>query len=264
MDLAALTVDAWRSASPAEKAARARALVLPRGLRFVGVEPVESFGRTGHAALFALRERRFALVPGGEVRLGYRPDRLALTDDDRESYAFSRDGFGLPPLSDYLTDVLTPARTVVLAPYLFEVEPVDWDDAFPDDAPRTHAEAAALLRRQGLRLPSSDEWEHALAGDAESVFLWGDALGRGHGESSRWLSSFGVRGPSGYLELTDDPHVLRGADTGPLHCAGIGRVVLGLAASPRRREPRADATHLHRGDTELRLRRVCPLASPPA
>lgn len=50
MDLAALTL-----------------LVLPDDIRVVGVEPVESFGRTAHAALFSLRERRLALVPGRRV-----------------------------------------------------------------------------------------------------------------------------------------------------------------------------------------------------
>ncbi len=55
MDLAALTL-----------------LVLPDDIRVVGVEPVESFGRTAHAALLSLRERRLALVPGrrdAELRL---------------------------------------------------------------------------------------------------------------------------------------------------------------------------------------------------
>lgn len=50
MDLAALTL-----------------LVLPDDIRVVGVEPVESFGRTAHAARFSLRERRLALVPGRRV-----------------------------------------------------------------------------------------------------------------------------------------------------------------------------------------------------
>ena len=252
MDLSAFTADAWQAASLAEKTKRARALAraLPRGFAFLAVEPQDSFGRRWDAALFALGDHRFALVPGGPaIHLGYQPERhpLALTDDDRESYEWSQESFDLPPLDEYLDTVLTPARTVALAPYLYDVV-------------QTHAELARMLRQAGLRLPSSDEWEHALSGGAESVFLWGDTIGRRLDDPTRWCNAFGILGPSGYPELTDDPFTLRGADTGPLECAGVGRVVMRLAASPRRHEPRCTAKKLSHDTYELRLRRVCPLA----
>ena len=51
----------------------------------------------------------------------------------------------------------------------------------------------AALTLDAWRAASPAENALALPDDTESVFLWGDVFGHGHGDPSRWLNTFGVR-----------------------------------------------------------------------
>jgi hypothetical protein len=121
----------------------------------------------------------------------------------------------------------------------------------------THADLTSELARTGLRLPTSDEWEHLCGGGAATLFRWGD-----HAPCDRyptdispaeaawreaWVLSGGklARPAAGFetdwdlhlrpsvcgvliasnpynCEVTSDPAVTRGGDGGCAICGGAG------------------------------------------
>jgi len=275
MDPAAYLLSSWDAATPDERDERARALLerLPESFTYRGLERCDSFGHARWIAGFVDDfGHDFALVPGGMARLGHDPRRnpLQLTDDDRESYAFSRSGFALPALDEYLAELLSEPRERVLSPFLLEVrgKPLDTllesilaeDDAFPS----TFTGLIELLAARGMRLPDEDEWEWAASGGADTIFLWGDQLRAGSREVDDARNAFGIVFPTGFPELTADPSILRGGDDGSLICGGVGRIPVTLLRSPRRRERsllktrRTSASNL-RYDAEVHIRRLVPL-----
>lgn len=132
---------------------------------------------------------------------------------------------------------------------------IDAEEA--DPAQDTRAGVAAVLARDGFRLPSPDEWEHVCGAGSRELFRWGPhvrcdryptdvdpeesawrrlwALSAGALQPSRregaerlWLhrqaNAFGLRiAFDPYkIELTDDPAITRGGDGGMTICGGSG------------------------------------------
>lgn len=278
MSLAAYLLSTWDLATPAERDQRARALLdrLPPSFTYRGLERCESFGHERWIASFVdMHGHAFALVPGGLARLGHDPQRnpLALTDDDRESFANSRANFDLPTLDEYLAEVLTASRERVMPPFLFEVRGKPLDTLFEsilaedDPCPSTFTQLVELLAARGMRLPTEDEWEWAASGGSATIFLWGDHLAGAKQDIGHAKNAFGVVFPTGFPELTADPGVLRGGDDGSLICGGVGRIPVTLRYSPRRRERsvlaqwRTSAKDL-RYEAEVHIRRLVPLDNP--
>lgn len=275
MDQGAYLLSSWDAATPAERDERARALIerLPGSFTYRGLERWESFGHARWIAGFVDEfGHDFALVPGGVARLGYDPGRhpLLLTADDRESYAFSQSGFGLPALDEYLAEQLSDPHERVLSPFLLEVRGKPLDTLFEsiiaedDPFPSTFTALAGMLAARGMRLPDEDEWEWAASGGADTLFLWGDQLRAGPREVEGARNAFGLVFPTGFPELTAAPSILRGGDDGSLICGGVGRIPVTLLRSPRRRERsvlksrRTSANDL-RYEAEVHLRRLVPL-----
>jgi formylglycine-generating enzyme required for sulfatase activity len=138
------------------------------GAVLVDVQDVEYAGRPVRRAFYERDGRRFALVPGGEVRVGFDPARFAPTRGQRESYEESAGEYGLPgDLREHLAQVTSPRRTVGVPTMLVAVEPMELTDSAPD-------EVAGVLAESGTRPPTPDEWEYACGAGAGTLFRWGD------------------------------------------------------------------------------------------
>jgi hypothetical protein len=238
MSLAELTLAQWRSldASAARRIAD-RAARLTDG-RVVAVEPA------GHAGdLHRVRIERdgveFALIPGGPVTLGLDPDVWRPAPGQEADYARSLEqGFGRgPDLRAHLAGVLSPRREAVLPAVLMAVEAEELDGPAP--------EAAAGFSDRGLRLPSPDEWEHACAAGAETLFRWGDEcpLDRVPYDDATGPQSlpnaFGllIAHDSYSAELSSDPGSIHGGDGGESVCGGYGALLGWLPLATANRNP---------------------------
>lgn len=133
--------------------------------------------------------------------------------------------------------LLSPPRTAGLPAVLMAVE----------DEPLTAPPAAvpAALASRGLRMPSSDEWEHACGAGAGTLFRWGndcpldrvpcdDVTGPQH-----QLNAFGlhIAYDTYRAELTGDPAAVRGGDGGESVCGGYGALLGWLPLATANRNP---------------------------
>ncbi|MCK8679088.1 hypothetical protein [Streptomyces lichenis] len=241
MSLADLTLARWRSfdASAAHRLAREAADLVDG--RVVAVETVEQLGGPLHRVCVERGGRRFALVPGGPVSLGFDPDRWTSAPGQEADYARSAEqGYGRgPDLRAHLALELSPARTAVLPAVLMAVE----DEGVEDRVADSLAELPGALAVEGLRLPSADEWEHGCGAGAGTLFRWGDdcPLDRDPcGDPSgphQGLNAFGLRiaYDTYRAELSTDPGSVHGGDGGESVCGGYGALLgwLPLATAHR-------------------------------
>jgi hypothetical protein len=150
------SLDAWERASVADRSAAVRAL-LPAGFSVVGHCGAHRLAEIEQDASGA----RFVLVPGGRYLAG--PG-----DRDREAMAALDVDEGIVDAMDGIEQ-----REVELAPVLFGRHP---KLASPHGRPLTctkkrAAAIAAELTRDGLRLPTEDEWEWVARTCGRTVFV---------------------------------------------------------------------------------------------
>jgi hypothetical protein len=147
-------------------------------------------------------------------------------------------GFGCgPDLRAHLAQVLSPRRSVVLATVLMAVEDESLTE-LPADMP-------AALAARGLRIPSSDEWEHACGAGAETLFRWGndcplDRIPYGdHTGPQNDLNAFGlhIAYDTYRAELTSDITTVHGGDGGESVCGGYGHLLAWLPLATSNRNP---------------------------
>ncbi|WP_405014072.1 hypothetical protein [Kitasatospora sp. NBC_01539] len=232
MTIEELTLGRWRAATPGQRRSLAAGAAERVGAQEWDLAP------DGATARLVLHGRPFALVPGGEARLGVDAASFAPTPEQAASYAESREDFGFPAeMAEYLAEVLSPPRTVRLPPLLVAVEP--W--AFEEEP----EEIAGLLAAQGLRTATPDEWEWACGAGARTLFRWGaDHPGTGspHGSPDgpqHAPNAFGLLiGRDPYdPELTAEPGVFRGGDGGAATCGGYGSFLAWLPLATAYRDP---------------------------
>ncbi|MFE1151049.1 hypothetical protein ACFW42_28645 [Streptomyces albidoflavus] len=207
MYLSGLSLSRWRSLDLPAAHRLARQAADQAGGQVVAVETVEHLGAPLHRVRIACQGREFALIPGG------------------------------PDLRSHLAQVLSPRRSVSVPTVLMAVE----------DEPLTAppAEAPDLLAAEGLRMPSSDEWEHACGAGADTLFRWGDAcpLDRvpygDDGGPHQQPNAFGLRiAQDTYAaELTSDTGAVHGGDGGESVCGGYGTVPAWLPLATAQRNP---------------------------
>ncbi|PTA46807.1 hypothetical protein [Micromonospora sp. RP3T] len=255
MSYAELTLSAWWSLS--DEDARRTAAAIARGVdaRLVGVGSHAYAGRSGRVAFFERDGLRYALVPGGAVRLGFDADRFTAGDRLRADFATAAAEYDLPgPVDRFLSAVTSPPRRASLPARLVAVRSVDADEllATDDEADEVddHAGLTAGLHRRGLRPPTPDEWEHSCAAGATGLFRWGDEYPETgpYGELPliREPNLFGlVIGDDPYrAEFTTDPVVLCGGDGGSALCGGYGSFLSWLTLATAYRDPDlAEALH---------------------
>ncbi|MBO1413985.1 hypothetical protein [Streptomyces sp. FH025] len=254
MSLADLTFDQWRSfdLSTARRVAhRAADLADGRVVAVEAVEAVECLGVRMHQVRIERGAQEFALVPGGAVTLGFDLDAWQPTPEQAADYRESLEqGFGYgPDLRAHLAQVLSPRRRVTLETVLMAVEDEDLTE-LPADMP-------AVLAARGLRMPSSDEWEHACGAGANTLFRWGDdcPLDRIPYDDptgpQHQLSHLGLRiaYDTYRMELTSDVTAVHGGDGGESACGGYGHLLGWLPLATANRNPfLAEFVHGPEGD----------------
>ncbi|MDB1089094.1 hypothetical protein PJ985_16150 [Streptomyces sp. ACA25] len=239
MSLADLRLAQWRSVDrPAAHRIASEAAELVGG-RVTAVETVEHLNAPLHRVRIERNDQEFALIPGGTVVLGFDLDAWQPTPEQAADFAESLGhGFGRgPDLRAHLAHVLSPRRRVTLATVLMAVEAEDLT-GLPADTP-------AVLAARGLRMPSSDEWEHACGAGATTLFRWGNTcpLDRtptgDHSGPHKQLNAFGLRiAHNTYSsELTSDVTAVHGGDGGESVCGGYGCMLAWLPLATANRNP---------------------------
>ncbi len=239
MDHELLDLARWDALGDGEREAAGRALAreLPAPFAFTGIEAHELGEQQHRVATFDWHGAKFVLIPGGEVTLGYDRDRpFVPTAAQWEDWEGTREEYGVG-LDEYLDYSLTPLRTVTIAPFLVEAVATDCrrlpgEDYLDRWTPLR--EVARRIAADGFRLPTSDEWEHACAAGARTLFRWGDDCPTDHypagdGREHAWdlhrrPNAFGLRigGDPYKWEYCAEPAVVRGGDGGGTICGGAG------------------------------------------
>jgi hypothetical protein len=214
--------------------------------------------QTHHVAVFewvgappGYHQGFFALIPGGQVTLGYdREHPFVPSEQQRESWVeqTQRTGMVSGTLDEFLDVVMTPLRHVSFEPFLMETlatplePPPLYDETLgphggwrKSSAGITARKTRERLVREGFRFPTSDEWEYACAADSRTLFRWGNTtppvaippLGRQ--KVAGWdlhlrQNAFGLliaRSPYQW-EFCAEPGLMRGGDGGHALHAGVG------------------------------------------
>lgn len=239
MHLADLTLPQWRSLDRLSARRTAEDAAGHVGGRVTLVETTEHLGAPLHRVLIERDGQEFALIPGGRVSLGFDLDSWQPTPEQEADYAGSLEqGYGYgPDLRSHLAQVLSVRRTVNLATVLMAVADENLTEA-PADMP-------GALSARGLRMPRSDEWEHACGAGAETLFRWGDEcpLDREpYGDQPGPLNepnAFGLRiaYDTYRTELADDVTAVHGGDGGESVCGGYGGMLAWLPLATASRNP---------------------------
>lgn len=223
-----LTLPVWDQldAVTCEGVAQAVERGLPDPWRFQTLERHASGGQERHVAFFGWNEFTFALLPAAEVRLGYDPAHPPAVPEPivaawRAEWAEyeQQEPVQWPAC---LTGRLSPPRTASLAPFLIETV----------GRPRVAAtgpEERERISKDGMRLPTADEWEYACSAGTRTLWHWGDDP---RGQDDR-ANAFGLTivMDSYELEPLSDRNDFRGGDGGVSVCGGSGLLEHGLALS---------------------------------
>ncbi|QIJ60644.1 hypothetical protein [Streptomyces sp. JB150] len=239
MSLADLTLDLWRTFDEVTARQIAQDVADHVGGRVSRVEATHHLGAPLHRVLVERDGQEFALVPGGRVSLGFDVDAWQPSAQQAADYAQSLEqgyGYGLD-LRTHLARVLSARRSVHLDTVLMAVE----DEALTVPP----AGVPAALSARGLRMPSSDEWEHACGAGSDTLFRWGDGcpLDRvPYGDDSgphNEPNAFGLRiaYDTYRAELTSDVTAVHGGDGGESVCGGYGHLLAWLPLATANRNP---------------------------
>ncbi|MFD5872887.1 hypothetical protein [Streptomyces sp. NPDC060322] len=253
MSLADLTLARWRALDAASAERCAREAAGRAGGRLLRLDPAPHPEGAVHRAVIERGGERYALVPGGDVTVGFDVDGWQplpgqLTSYREESLAGGF-GFETDPRA-HLARVMTPRRKVTLPAVLMAVE--------PRKLPELPSLVPTLFAGQGLRLPHPDEWEHACGAGAGTLFRWGDGFPAdvspyGGGTGPHLLpNAFGLHiafDVYDSAEMTSDPGSVYGGDGGEAVCGGYGTLLEWLPLATANRNPHtADFLHGPEGE----------------
>ena len=207
----------WNAANPGDRAH----LVAQAAARVGGI--VSSLG-----SHIVVRGVTLALVPGGEVTLGWDGSELSLDADRRASWIaeaeVEEDSF-----EAFLRMYLGPRRTVTLAPFLVETTASPTEEFVRDKDADVETHVRSVIASDGFRLLTNDEWEAAARAGTSTVFAWGDEWpdGAPYFTDTTWTrhrepNALGlVLGDDPYApEIVDELEWLRHGDGGTAVCGG--------------------------------------------
>ena len=134
-----LTRNRWAKLKPAERTRAAKAVVqqLPSGFAFDAVRVCKLGKQKNAVAFFTLGDARFALLPGGQVTVGYDTSRLWVpNEEEEESWASTKDEYGLRgSIRQHIGRVTRRPKAIRVPPLLVETvateigwEPFDAND----------------------------------------------------------------------------------------------------------------------------------------
>jgi hypothetical protein len=257
-----LTLQRWDELQPEQRQAVAEHLarMIPGRISLIGLERYRMGTQCHEIASYDIAGARFALIPGGPVRLGYdRGSFIPLTAIEHEWHQSLSDLGGdaieeIPCIEDYLDSSLSPLRRLTLSPYLIEVTPWRTQPEFGLRRAQSHADVTQMVQKEGFRLPTSDEWEHACAAGSRTLWRWGNECPTDEGPREHYYFENGIvqpiplnwqihRQPNAFgLTIGYDPYkwemcresgIMRGGDGGGAWCGGAGHVAswLTLASS---------------------------------
>jgi hypothetical protein len=177
-----LTLPVWDrlDAQTAETVARAVEQCLPEPWTFRRVAWHECGDQKRHVAFFDWNGAEFALVPGGEMTLGYDPEHpfVATTEqqwDWESGRYFDWEGHRHPTPAAFLYENTTPLRAFCAPALLAEVQPLAWHRELDDEDDSGWLTLSERLATDGFRLPTADEWEHLCRAGTRTVWRWGDS-----------------------------------------------------------------------------------------
>jgi hypothetical protein len=140
------------------------------GGRVLGLFEHESGSLRHRVATIERDGVELGFIPGGPVHLGWSSDAPLSLSEERLARWREQGEVDLT-FTAFIAPTLTPARVVELAPFLIELAPksiADWVGDLDDGEPL--AAIAARVRRDGFRLPTDDEWEHAVRAGGTTFF----------------------------------------------------------------------------------------------
>jgi hypothetical protein len=239
MSLADLTFDLWRTFDEVTARRIAQKAADHVDGRVSLVEATEHLGAPLHRIRVERDGQEFALIPGGQVSLGFDLNTWQPTAQQAADYAESREqGYGYgPDLRTHLARILSAPRSVHLDTVLMTVE----DETLTEPP----ADIPAALSARGQRMPSPDEWEHACGAGSNTLFRWGNdcPLDRSpYGDDTgphNELNAFGlhIAYDTYRAELTSDVTTLHGGDGGESVCGGYGHLLAWLPLATANRNP---------------------------
>ena len=134
-----LTLDKWDSLSPTECEILARELAkdLPSGFAFDSIRACHLGTQERNVASFRFQESTFALIPGGQISLGYDASRdWQPTEEEYESWKGTAEEYEInDSLEQYVAKVTMRPRVVNVETFLMETNAgeLGWQPLSPDD-----------------------------------------------------------------------------------------------------------------------------------
>ena len=178
--------------------------------------------KDGH---IVVRDVTFALVPGGDVTLGWDGARTTLDDERRAAW-----GTNAAPDETFegmLRAYLGPRRILTTAPFLIETTTQPVSDYMRVNGDDLEAHVRSVISSDGWRLPTNDEWEVAARAGNDALFAWGDEWpdGAPTHTATRW-TKHQAPNPLGIIygddpyksEIVDEIEWLRHGDGGTAIC----------------------------------------------
>lgn len=193
------TNDQWDGATHADRQRIVAQLTkrLPQGFAPRGIETFACGGTERAVALFEGAGVRFALVPGGEVMLGFDGADWQPSPEEEESWQLTAEEYGIDrTIAEHVGDVTRRTRRVRVAPLLVETvaREVGWEAAALED-PGVKQALPMLGSGPRLELHSGGTTLRLTRG-ADGLVIGERATPRTHAEHAAAIAAGGFRLPT--------------------------------------------------------------------
>ncbi len=241
-------------------------------MTFLGLHTFDRWGQNCTTGIFEKGGREFVFVPGDTVTLGWEQFAVGLNQESREELDYLFQEWEMEPQDPEEmireTVKMDDPRLTAHPDWLKEFRDFAWSDSGSltlhqsariertEDGFQTwiyhhtnYDEFLAGLEKQGLSLPTPDEWAYLCGGGCRTLFPWGDGLD--YSMRLRWFEDMDEDGDRPYdmeepnffgLSIAYDPYMREvvqadrlttcGGDGGCNICGGLGPFLGFLPCSP--------------------------------